>query len=213
MAKRNRGPTQPPWRPDFRDPELLPDIKVVRTDFFLTVLSVSLVIILYAVLFHREYTVRALSEGTQTLEAKVSDHQQKNRENVRLSQEFMNLSRSIGEVQQFLVIPVPVTDLMLLISELRPSAIRFTTFSYTTRVETVGRDRRPVYSIQVNGQVRGSAFEVPGIVNDFKESLEAAPQVREHLRSADIRSLARDPNQGHFTLSMSIELNPHPEKQ
>ena len=58
------------WHPDFRNVDALPDIKVVRTEFFVNILTVTIAFVLLFYLGFHEYS--GISLGSQIYELDIS---------------------------------------------------------------------------------------------------------------------------------------------
>jgi hypothetical protein len=66
------------WRPDFRDRQSLPDIKTVRTTFFISAIAVTIAVMSVMHVGFQEYTIysleRKIEEGKTEIAARQDLH-------------------------------------------------------------------------------------------------------------------------------------------
>ena len=63
------------WRPDFRDRQSLPDIKTVRTTFFITAIAVTIAVVSIMHVGFQEYKIYSLGKKIEEGKAEISSRQ------------------------------------------------------------------------------------------------------------------------------------------
>ena len=63
------------WRPDFRDRQSLPDIRTVRTTFFITAIAVTIAVMSVMHVGFQEYNIYSLGKKIEEGEAEISSRQ------------------------------------------------------------------------------------------------------------------------------------------
>ena len=143
----------PAWRPDFRDADNLPDIKVIRTDFLLNLISISLAVVLLGVLVYREYRATNLLSSIATLEGGIEGRKDTDAANVLLSKEFTSIEQRIREVVNFHNVPIDADHLLIRLAETLPKTVVLSSINLSVTVEGEGRKRSAQYILTVAGTV------------------------------------------------------------
>lgn len=197
-----------PWRPNFRQVESLPDIKVVRTDFLLNFVAVTVAAILLGLLVQDVYASMVHGANARDLRSKLEDRRSENTRNLSRSAEFSRQSRQVEEASAFVKVPVTPHDLLLEIASKKPKSIILSSLSYSTATVTVGRATNLQFSVVINATVSGTADEVTGEVDTFRRTLEESPLLKPNLKAIELRSLSRNPQTGTFNLALALDLLP-----
>ena len=101
------------WRPDFRDAESLPDIKTVRTSFFVSALAMSIAVIsLMQVGFH-EYRILSAKGKVDVMNAEIASRQGVHAKAIGMNNQFLEKSRRIDEIDTFESDQMIASDLLL----------------------------------------------------------------------------------------------------
>ncbi len=101
------------WRPDFRDRESLPDIKTVRTSFFLSALAVTIAIMSLMHVSFYEYTIYASGKKIEKSKAEIAVHQGLHAKAIGMNNRFIDHERRIDEVNTFEENQMIASDLIL----------------------------------------------------------------------------------------------------
>src|SRR4051812_15922887 len=88
----------PPWHPDFRNRTQLPDIKVVRTSFFVNGISAFVAIALLVSLAAREYELYSLNAQVKFWQTQIDRDRATSTQAVTLYKKFQDEERRINEV-------------------------------------------------------------------------------------------------------------------
>jgi hypothetical protein len=89
------------WRPDFRDADALPDVKTVRTSFFVSALALSLAMMsLMHVGFH-EYSIISAQAKVEAVNAEIAARQGVHAKAIGTNNQFIETTKRIDEIDTF----------------------------------------------------------------------------------------------------------------
>ncbi|MEM1223646.1 MAG: hypothetical protein AAGH40_12895 [Verrucomicrobiota bacterium] len=198
---------QPYWRPNVRVVETLPDIKVVRTNFIINFLAVSLVVITGVYLLQKEYRVFALNRSISNLQQQINTSNADNNKYLKLNQRFSEAANYVLELQSFYSAPFKPHQLIAELSGSKPDEMRFTKLSISESVIS----KNKVVSFNINIRC-----EVPDltILNSFKSILSESTLLQPDGYTAVIVESfqAKDVQTGFFPCSVSVVIEPVKEK-
>lgn len=180
------------WRPNFLNYESLPDIRAVRTQFFLPTVSSLLAAVFVIFVLAREYKAMGIVEGIEDLNAEVASYEATHNEKVKLNAEFMGIARTLDEVVEFKKDRLSGSDFLLALSS------RLIDGMYLNRVEYLeGR-------ATVEGSVQVPAEEASRIVDAYLKSIEQGDVLQGLLTEYKLTSLERDG--GSNSIKFRIEI-------
>jgi hypothetical protein len=218
MAK--KGPVDLPWHPDFRDLPSLPDIKVVRSAFFINFGSLALAVILLCYWIFVEYqlaTVRSLIAEDQQ---QISFLSKNNKELLTQSAEFERWAKLINEIQGFVSVPFRPSDFLSAIGEARPANMTMSSLAYvvSSRTEPAKETRGkkaapvsyPVWTITLSGSLSGTSAQATRSIEAFRDNLPSLPIFKSlKLVSPPIlKQLERDRTLDLHTFTLQLEVRP-----
>ena len=117
------APAQPAWHPNFRNYEKLPDIKVVRTAFFVNALAILVTLSLLTYLGFREYNVRVLTKQIAELQAQIDRDKKGSDQAIALFKKFQAEEAKTIEVNNFVTSKPVVSVLLLRLAQTLPKNI------------------------------------------------------------------------------------------
>ena len=115
--KKNKTQEQFPWHQDFRNAEALPDIKVIRTRFFVNFIALVIPLFVAVVWIQQEMTLGALRGEIAELETEKSSMQASNKELIELSRDFMKESAKIESLDEYYYNLFPLSDYLVTLSD------------------------------------------------------------------------------------------------
>lgn len=157
---------QPNWRPNFRIPDTLPDIKVVRTDFVVNFVAVTLALLASIFVFQREYRAHVLKNSIAKLEQEIRVAEPEDAVSLKLSQRFRDAAEHVVELEKFYNSAVAAHDLLAELAEAQPADLIFNQITYSENVRKADGGNSMEYGIQLAGQVRELT-----VLDGFKETL------------------------------------------
>lgn len=161
---------QPYWRPDFKVQATLPDIKVVRTDFIINVISVALVLIAAVTLLQREYRAHVLRSSISQVEQRIRTAEAADNQSLKESERFRKSAQSVEELQRFFQAPFLTHELLAELASLRPEELIFSRVQFSESVDRLkgkGKKTEMGYTINITGDVRALT-----VLTQFKEALQ-----------------------------------------
>ncbi len=207
--KRNKRVFHPHWRPDFRDVVLLPDIKVVRTQFLSIFLTLTVAVALLGWLLFTEHGIRLAEDELASVRAEIAATRAENSELVRLSGEFTREARHVEELLAFLDLPFDYHAVLVSIAEIRPRAVTYNIVSGGVFAERQGRREVKRYRLQLQGTVRESAESpAPATINRFRDRLSEIPAIAAKLEEQRLSSFYRTNDPTVFNFVIQIVLDP-----
>lgn len=197
---------QPHWRPNFVNPSKLPDIKVIRTDFIINSIAVTLLIGAAALLIQKEYRIWVLSNTIEGLEEQVTEASPANEANLKKSSEFRDVAKDVAEVEAFFLAPFTAHEFLAELAQLRPESLIFNEVSLR---EVEGDGRTVTYRIRISGEVRHLTD-----LDAFKGMLDGWDMldVEGYSLSVDESVGDRDDATGIFPYRLSVDLLPANKK-
>jgi hypothetical protein len=180
-----------PWHPNFRNYEKLPDIKVVRTAFFINAAAIFLAISLATYFGFKEWQLRVLRGQIAQAEAQISRDKPNSDQAVSLFKQFQAEEAKINEVDAFMKAKPRVTDLVLHLGRTLPENIAFDSFDL--------RDTGLVMRLSV----KGTPDAALGYANQYLDQLKADTQLTQRFEPAEMTSATPNPASGR----MAVEIN------
>ena len=206
---KKKSVSQPNWRPDFRDPELLPDIKVIRTDFIVNFIAVTAMLLLAFFIGQREYRSFALGKSIAKLEAQIEEATAKNQSHLRLNKRFRESANRLVELEQFYTAPIVAYDYLVELGTLRPDDLAFESLAYRETAGSAKGKTPPSYTFQIKGKVRSLT-----VLDAFKDSLaESSFAITGYEKEIDENTRAPDEKTGIFPYSVDMRLSPPAKKK
>lgn len=204
MSK-SKKTSQPLWRPNFVDASELPDIKVVRTDFIVNFVAVTVMLGLLFVVAKREYRAFSLNNTISDMQTQVASEEPADKGRLTLSQKFVSEAKYIAEAERFFRTPLLPHEFLLGLSEIRPKDLIFKTVSFREISVKVGKKNTSGYNVFITGDARNLT-----VLNDFKSILEDSELLELEAYTVEIGEAleARNDKTGIFPYRLSIELRP-----
>lgn len=117
-----------PWHPNFRNYERLPDIKVVRTSFFINATAIVVALSLAGWVASREYTHSTLLRQTEETSARIQEKSRASNEAIKLYKDFQLEERRFKEIKGFVDSRHKLSPLLLHLGETLPRSVAYNYF-------------------------------------------------------------------------------------
>lgn len=196
----NEGPC---WHPDFRDPAALPDVKVIRTSFFLNVCAAVVFCGLLIFFFYREFESRSLREQVDSHNIRISERQTQNQHAVDMSREFTNEAAKVSELQEFLDVPTGVSEFLSELARTIPDRVVFSRINYRL-TESRGQ-------VDLTGRVHGASSDATDLVSEYERFFTEDPFFMERVESVNVRSVVRNPETDTLSFDFLLSIVPADE--
>jgi hypothetical protein len=169
----------PAWHPNFRNFERLPDVKVVRTSFFVNCVAVviTLVVLLYFGL--QEYKLRDVRLQINDWQHQIDANQKPSEQAVSLYRKFQEAEGKATEIAAFVKSNIIRSNFVVDLGQSLPDNI------VLTAIEVRETD------VVLRGLVRGTSEEASGKAEAYLDQLRGSPRLRTKF-DAEMPSISRD---------------------
>ncbi len=182
---------------------MLPDVKVVRTSFFVNVCALVVACALLIFLLYREYEISSLREQVESWEQRIAERKPQSDEAVRLTREFQAERERIEEMLEFAGGRTAVSALLAEIARTLPDRVVLTRLNR--------REGSRGVEVAIVGRVLGISEEATDIVSDYENLFKQHPFFVRVVEDVDVTSVTRNPDTD--TLSFNFVLSLRDEEE
>src|SRR5688572_30471847 len=122
-SEASAAPAVPPWHPNFRNFERLPDTKVVRTAFFINGAAIVVAAVLLLWLAYREYGLRDLRGQIAAAQQQIEHDRPGSDQAIAQFKKFQADEARVKEINEFLTSRPLVSELLVQLGQTLPSNI------------------------------------------------------------------------------------------
>jgi len=187
------APLVPAWHPNFRNYEKLPDIKVVRTAFFVNGAAVSGALALLIYFGMQEWQIHGLKVQVAEAQRQIDQNKPGSDKSVALFKKFQSEEARIIEVDNFVKSKQVVSDLILHLGQTLPANIAFD-----------GLDLRDT-GLVLRLTVRGTSDAALGYATGYLEQLRADKKLSV-FEEFSITTSTRNPTSGRLAVELFFKL-------
>ena len=183
----------PSWHPNFRNFERLPDVKVVRTSFFVNCAAIVIAsgVLLYFVL--QEYKLHEVHAQISDLQSEIDAKQKDSERAVLLYQKFQNEEKKAAEVVAFVKSDFIHSDFIIYLGQSLPNDIVLNSID----VHDSG--------VSLNGIVMGTSDEASGRAEAYIDHLRADPRLSSKFETISLTGLNRDAKAGQLNFQLFLK--------
>ena len=182
------------WRPDFRDRQSLPDIKTVRTTFFISAIAVTIALMSVMHVGFQEYTIYSLGKKIEEGKAEIAARQALHVKAIRMNNLFLAQENRIDEINTFEEKQLAASDLILDSGKSLSPGMSLLSIDYI--------DEKAVFQ----GFVVASE-ETDSLLKDYMEKLRNVDSLKD--RYADINQVLVERESGTDLIKFHLEaINP-----
>ena len=182
------------WRPDFRDRQSLPDIRTVRTTFFITAIAVTIAVMSVMHVGFQEYNIYSLGKKIEEGKAEISSRQDLHVKAIGMKNLFLAQEKRIDEINTFEERQLAASDLILDSGKSLSPGMSLLSIEYI--------DEKAVFQ----GFVLASE-EADSLLKDYIEKLRNVDSLKD--RYADINQVLVDRESGTDLIKFHLEaINP-----
>jgi hypothetical protein len=183
---------QPAWHPNFRNYEKLPDIKVVRTAFFVNGIAILVAVSLATYLGFREWNLRVINEQVAQLQSQIDRDKRTSEQAIALYKKFQAEEAKTGEVDTFMSSKPIVSVLMLRLAQTLPQNVAVDSFDL--------RDT----GLTLRLSVRGDAAAASGHATAYLEQLRTDPELAQFSDVTFTSTPTRNPATGNMAVEFLL---------
>ena len=186
----------PAWHLDFRNSDGLPDVKVIRTSFFINGIAAVIVAGIALNFVNQELSLFSLRSQVAQLDAQIDADRQPSAKAVAMFQEFQAQEKKVKEVVTFLDQRISLSDFLLRLGEILPDNIT---------IEVID-SRDGVFTLR--GTVSGTPDEASGYASGLVEILNNDERLGPLFEDAALTSLVRNPSSGLLMMEIKLLITP-----
>jgi Tfp pilus assembly protein PilN len=195
MSKNEIPTFDPNWHPNFRVTDQLPDLKVVRTDFFVNIATASIAIICVLFLGIREYRATSIQNSISSWEQQIEEDGARNRAYLKMSADFEQGGKKVEEVNRFVTQDIVASSLLIALSKSIPGEIVFTNISLSEK------------RVNLFGSIRGSSEEASNNLTEYLDVLRENSDIGPHCEDISLTSLHRDEKGSGLQFEITLKRN------
>ena len=184
----------PAWHPNFRNVELLPDIKVVRTSFFLNGAAILVVIGLVFYLIENTIALRALREQVAYWQHQIDTEKPGSDRAVAQFKKFQAEEKKLLELKVFQSAQVIGSEFLLQLGESLPPRVALSAIDYHGG------------SIVLRGNISGSSDEASGDAAAYVDVLGKFPAFAGKFDSVSLTGISRNTGTGGISFEILVKL-------
>ncbi len=184
----------PVWHPNFRNFDRLPDVKVVRTAFYINGITAVVALIMLFWLGYREYQLHDLNRQIADWQRQIDRDRKANTTAVGQYKKFQAEAARVGEVEAFIKSKPIFSDIILHLAETLPATIALDGLDF----------RDPVFALRAT--VRGTPDLASGYASNYLQQLKADPFFLGKFGEITLAGLNPNPQSGRLQLEMTFRL-------
>ena len=185
-------PALPAWHPNFRNYKKLPDVKVVRTAFFVNGLALFVAISLGAYVGFREYQLSAITKQVDEVQAQIDRDKKISDQAVALFKSFQAEEAKALEVEGFVKAKPLVSALILRLAQTLPKNIALDNMDL--------RDT----GMTLRLSVRGDAAAASGYAEAYLAQLRSDKQLDQFDQVTFTNTPTRNPATGKMAVEFAL---------
>lgn len=190
------APVTPAWHPNFRSYERLPDMKVVRTAFFINGLAVFGAIVVLLFTCYQEFNLHAKRSEIASWETQIAANQAASSAAIGQFRAFQAAEKKIKEVDSFVTTDLPLSTFLLRLGAVLPPHIKISAVDW--------RDDLLV----LRGSVSGSPDQASGYASSLVALLTEDEVFGPVFDSITLTGLARNPATGMLAIEVHLKFHP-----
>ena len=184
---------EPPWHPNFRNFERLPDTKVVRTAFFINVGAIALTVMVALWFAFQEYQLRDLRLQIDAWQQEIDRNKPPSTRAVAQFKKFQEEASRIQEINTFVTARPAVSDLLVQLGQTLPANIAID-----------GLELRDT-GLRLIASVRGAPELASGHASTYLAQLRANARLAEWFEQIELQSINRNQQTGRLVVEYLLK--------
>lgn len=201
--RKKAPPASPAWHPDFRDQTTLPDVKVVRTSFFINGISALILVGAAVYLVIQEVKRYALQGEVQALEERIEENRTRNEEVLKQHRAFQKEERYLNELTTHLDGSLELSEFLRALGDTLHPRMILSTIRYQ---DVSDRGRSLGKELLLNGSVRANPDAAATVVTDYLNVFQQDPVLATTVAEATPTSLVPTPEGDHMAFGIALKI-------
>lgn len=198
----SNAPEVLPWHPNFRNYERLPDIKAVRTSFFVNTIAITITLLFAAWVASREYHLSSLEKQIADAQEQIDRMRKPSDQAVQLFGKFQNEERRFNEVDAFINSRFPVDPIIVHLSSSLPTGIALNFID----LKCDDRGKGKTGMLVLRGIARGSADKATGRASSYEIQLRKDPVLSPMVESVSLTNATRSASDDRLSFEIQLKL-------
>jgi Tfp pilus assembly protein PilN len=182
------------WHPDFREVSKLPDIKTVRTTFFVNTVAVFIVVAFLIFIVVREFNISTLNSEIDRVEKDISEIQKANDRAVIFFTRYQTEEKRFNDALSLAGDSVVLSALLSHLADLLPIGSQLDVLNFR------GKDQPVTLTIRVHGIDSAAS----NIATQLVKTLQADATLLKEHDPIKLDSSNRSESEGAFKLELSL---------
>ncbi|HWA08361.1 MAG TPA: hypothetical protein VG838_02730 [Opitutaceae bacterium] len=199
------APQVPSWHPNFRNFGQLPDIKVVRTAFFVNGVAVFIALCISVFLGNREYELHSLRSQIAAYDVQIARDTAESEKAKALFKKFQEQEKRVYDVDAYMKSKPVVSEILLRLGETRPKNIALESIEIRAPETTPPTAPSIVLRAAVRGASDLASGEASAYVDVLKNDAVLGPKID---GPPEVTSSSRDVATGRLKIEITIHLKP-----
>ncbi len=184
----------PSWHPNFRNYEKLPDIKVVRTAFFINGAAISLALALGIYFGSKEWQLRVIKNQIAEEQSKIDRDKRASDQAIGLYKKFQAGEARVNEIDEFVKSKPLVSGLLLRLGATLPLNVAIDSVELRTE------------GLALRLSVRGDAVAASGYATNYLEQLRSDKELSSFGEFTFTSTPTRNPSTGRMAVEFMLRL-------
>lgn len=189
--KRSGQPAPAPhWHPNFRNTQLLPDLKVVRTTFFINAACIAIASAVLMAAGYREYQAFGLRSSMAQAHKRMEAMKAENDKYLAANRQFTDGVRKFEEARAFNGSQISGTELLVALATTLPNLMQLNAITYEKR------------QLFLRGIIKLDSETASQLASAYLDTLRADPNIGGKFTEISLTNLQRD----QASQAMSFEI-------
>jgi uncharacterized coiled-coil protein SlyX len=189
------APEVPAWHANFRNYEKLPDIKIVRTAFFINVAAITVTVALLTYFSIQEWKLRAINQQVAEWQRQIDRDKKASEQAIALFKKFQLEEAKINEVEAFVQSKPSLAALVIRLAQTTPPAIAIDSLDL----------RETGMALRIS--IKGTPAAASQTASNFREQLQNDTQFGQRFEKVEFTSSpSRNPTTGRMAVELFLHL-------
>lgn len=193
-----------PWRQNFRDEKLLPDLKIVRTHFIYNAVTVGLLFVFLGLFIYQEYAISVRADVLKSMQAEVRKAGPENKRNLTDNASFSKDLNRVLEGVRFAGLPIKPELLLAELASVQVPNGRYGSMSFLR----IAADEDPAnasYRLTIDGSIAPTLeSSAPAEIGKYIEKLRAMPIWKDCVHDVELVTSAPSDDVNAFSYTIKL---------
>jgi hypothetical protein len=180
----------PPWHPDLRNPDLLPDTKVVRTAFFVNGIAIVAAVALALYLGIQEWKLFEVKKQIGAWQRQIDNDKKESADDVALFGQFKLEAAKTNEVEAFIHSKPIISEIILRLGTITPKKIAFDSLDFKDT------------GLSIRATIKGAPDRSSGDASAYEKILRTDKQLGPLFSEVNLLTMHTNPGTGRLQIEI-----------